>query len=177
MHLQQEEYDIRMADDLPELTLVVIGLWNMGYTDLKTVAHVLWIVDLKPLRTLFKMLKTSKHPLIRRYVDYGLPKGVYRPLPLIGRPVNDESTKEQRTVRCKLCGCNVFWVPCPTCSYKCPDATEFPFRNRGKFRQTPLGRTSAAPGSKRKIELMRARYERGEQIFNPRDDRIPRKGD
>ena len=119
MRIQQELHEIRYADHLPDVTLVVIGLWNMGYTDIEEVAHLLWIVNLDPLRRLFRMLQTTRNPLIRRFVDVGLPSGVYRQLPMSPGPTRDLPLNQVRFVRCRLCGTTVDYVPCPRCSLQC----------------------------------------------------------
>jgi len=170
------------AEKLSDITLVVIGLWNMGYTDLETVAHLLWIVDLKPLRRLFKMLKTSKDPFIRRFVDVGLPPGVCRELPNAPGPVNDLCLTEIRKVRCKLCGYWLDCVPCPRCSLRNPPEKEFPFRNRPpilRYSQDPVQpehSTRARPGSIQKIDVLRERLCRGESLFHGRDRKLPSNG-
>lgn len=174
MKLQQHFREIRYADHLPDITLVVIGLWNMGYTDLDEVAHLLWMVDQKPLRQLYKMLKTSRNPLIRRFVDVGLPPGVYRPLPEPTGPTHELSHAHR--VTCPLCHFLVDCVPCPRCSLKTPPAETFPFRNRGRVPPLPQHRTAVAPGSACKIEILRQRVANGERLFHYNDRRIPRNG-
>jgi len=178
MQLPHTKREITRADDLSDLTLVIIGLWNMGYTDLGTVARLLWLNDRKPLQRMFRMLKTIKNPLIRRYVDVGLPRGVWRALPLPPGP--SDATVPFTTVRCKLCGRIVRCVPCPACSMKSPRAFDFTHLGYGLLTNSydpnlPQHSTSAEPGSLRKIAVFRERVLRGEQVFHPDDSSLPRK--
>jgi hypothetical protein len=178
MRVQPEVREVQYADHLPDATLAVIGLWNMGYTDLDTVASLLWIVNTKPLKKLYKTLKRTRNPLIRRFVDVGLPAGVYRPLPLAPGPLGGAFTALCHHVRCPLCGAQVDWVPCPKCSLKDPRVAEVPvpLRDREVCLCATEEPTSFVPGSPEKIELMRQRAERGQQLFHCRDRKLPSNG-
>ena len=177
MLIQQKIHAIRYAEELPNSTLLVIGLWNMGYTEIEDVARLLWIVDLKPLRKLYRILKTCHDPLIQRYINHGLPRGVCRMLP--GRPgvTGGDPTEETWTVRCSLCGSTVNCVPCVFCSLKNPMIEDVPRRRNFDSRHIPESRTTARPGSDWKIEVMRERIAKGESAFSSRDRRISRRGD
>ncbi len=172
MRLQSGLRDIQYAEQLPDTTVLVIGLWNMGYTDLWTVAHLLWIEDLRPLERLYLMLRTTEHRLIRHFVDYGLPPGVCRKLAVPGPATN---AAVPRRVRCPLCKTMLDYVPCPRCSIRSP-AREAPLRRHrvDLVPPPPIHQTSTVPGTSEKIAVMRGRYERGEQIFHPRDRRLPK---
>jgi hypothetical protein len=162
MHLQYKPRSIRHANDLPDTTLVVIGLWNMGYQDLDTVARLLWVADRKPLERLFRMLQNTRNKLIRRYVDCGLPPGIYRRFPF-----------PDTTVRCHLCGTMIEWVPCPRCSLKAVrNGTEFLYRKCRSQPILPQHSTTAIPGSPKKIAVMAERFERGEMVIHPNDLRM-----
>jgi hypothetical protein len=172
MWLQWVQQKVNHPDELPDSTIVVIGLWNMGYTDMKTVGRLLGLVDLRPLRRLAKMLKTSEDPVIRRCVDVGLPPGVYRQLPGMNGPPVEPHRRKTRGVLCKLCGRTVDCVPCPRCSMVSPRTEEIKGGN-GKLKSTsPMYTTDANPGSLRKLTILRHRLERGEELFHPEDKAI-----
>jgi hypothetical protein len=164
MQVQRKPIRIQHANQLPDTTLVVIGLWNMGYTDLQTAAKKLLVVDERPLRRLFRMLATTRDPLIRRYVDFGLPPGVHRRFPFA-----------DTTIRCRLCGGTVESVPCPLCALKFGGCDADPRCFREVPLKIPVRRTGAAPGSPQKIAVMRARIGRGESAFHPKDASLPKK--
>lgn len=173
MFVQRELREIETALDLPDTTLVVIGLWNMGYTDLAFVAHVLWITDTEPLEKLYVMLHSTQDPLIRRFVDDGLPPGVYGSLALKpGRFGVDEKESEDREVRgvkCLLCGAKVSMVPCPACSTRHPDGPLPPYKYRTDPHPMPHWPTDAPPGSAEKVHVLATRRALGLSLWNPQD--------
>ena len=176
MRIQQTLSKISRAEDLPDTTLVVIGLWNMGYTDLELIGQLLQQEDLGPLRRLCRMLRTTRNPLIRRFVDVGLPPGVYRPFPA---PVGPNvgclpcESRDSPKIKCPICHRMVDYVPCPFCSIRGCHRVDGLHGDRHSH-PYPVGRTGAAPGSAAKIAVLRERLRRGEQLFHCKDKKLPK---
>lgn len=158
MHVQHQMGDVELPEDLPDTTIVILGLMEMGYTDLALIAEILHVNRIRPLRRLLKMLKTSRNPVIRRCVDVGLPPGMFREFPY-----------HDRSVRCPLCGGMVKTAPCAKCAtpFGRHATEEFP---RECVYPAPEA-TTAEPGTLRKIAVLRMRLERGEELFHNNDMR------
>lgn len=155
MHLQQTFENVTLPEELGKTTILVIGLMEMGYTDIPWMAKLLHLQETRSLRRLMRMLKTSKNPVVRRCVDVGLPPGVCRPFPY-------EGTK----VRCPLCRAMIDHAPCPWCSLKFSRAA--PVAPEG---DDPLDATAttAVPGTYSKLAVMRRRVAAGVSAFHPDD--------
>lgn len=162
MHVQWNLRKVVLPEDLADTTIVILGLWQMGYTDINQIADILHIRRLSHLNRLIRLLKTTKNPVIRRCVDVGLPPGLHREIP---------TWSHVRSVRCPLCKMMVDTVPCPKCSSprwlvaECDQDDE-------ADRKRPKRKTNARPGSLEKIEVMRKRLERGEAVHHPKDATI-----
>lgn len=147
---------VELPEDLADTTILVLGLMEMGYTDIERIVDILRLQERRSLRKLLRMLKTSRNPVVRQCVDVGLPPGLCRPFPYEGIKV-----------LCPVCHSMVDHAPCPHCSLvvagRC--APERPRKER------PLdgAPTKALPGTWRKVQIMRRRAEEGLSVFHPRD--------
>lgn len=160
MHLQKTFDHVMLPEDLGDTTIALIGLLEMGYTNVTQIAGFMHVRDLRQLRKLLRMLKTSKNPVVRRCVDEGLPPGMMRPFPYSGS-----------RVRCPACHNLVNCVPC-----QCGRMTKRKawLRQGGRdssSKEDPLNRTPtiAYPGTREKLAIMRRRAERGQPLFHPDD--------
>ncbi len=171
MHLQRTLKHILLPEELADTTIVVLGLLQMGYTDIAWIADVvLHRRENRSLRRLLRMLKTSRNPTVRQCVDKGLPPGLFRPFPYAGIKV-----------RCPVCRCMVDHAPCPRCSLvPCLPAAKVAAKVAGRSSRSapspfdkshPLDafETVARPGTMEKLAVMRRRAARGMSVFNPQD--------
>jgi len=155
MHLQKNFDRVVTPGKLPDTTVVVLGLMEMGYTDPKMIAEVLHRREVRSVRELLRMFKTSKNPVVRHCVDVGLPPGLVRPFPYEGVKV-----------MCPICRCMVDHVPCPRCSVVSRHCDSSPATRRHPLPPSP---TKAAPGTMRKVLVMRRRAAKGQSVFHPQD--------
>lgn len=142
----------------------IVACWNMGLSPRKTVnllrppefpADEWWIT----CRGVMGKLRRSKDPRVRQWVDVGLPAGFTVALP------------PGRKVLCHLCGELVACVPCLECSL-IAGVTPETLRTTPDLPR-PAAPTSAVPGTRDKIEVMRRRCEAGEALFHPEDAVMP----
>jgi len=146
---------VELPEDLADTTILVLGLAEMGYTNVAEIADILRLRNKRPLRRLLRMLKTSRNPVVRRCVDVGLPPGLCRPFPYQGT-----------TVRCPICRSMTDHAPCPRCSVARNRADPDPPR---KDRPLAAAPTDAQPGSRKKLAVLRRRAAQGLALFHPHD--------
>lgn len=109
------------------------------------------------------MGRLYRHEISGWILNNGLPASFGYPLDKISR-----SDNERHVVRCILCNKRIYHVPCVSCctfegaQSRNDHEPELPFSTFG---------TDAMPGSRRKIEVMRDRANRGETIFSNLDRR------
>lgn len=151
---------VKSVDDLSPSALAVIGLLNMGFAPLDIVrafqdprGRRRRKTELKVER-LLRAVRVTRNPLIREYVDHGLPPGVHGRLPWV---------RYGNCVRCPLCRQRVNRVPCPACNQA------WRGHELQEHRERWCRPTSAMPGTKEKIGVMAARADAGESLFHPND--------
>ena len=155
MRLQKTFEHVTLPEELSDTTVIVLGLMEMGYTDIAWIANLLQVRKIRRLENLLRRIKTSRNPIVRRCVDAGLPAGLCRPLPFQGFKV-----------RCPVCHSMVNHVPCPRCSVIGHHAISEPAQKSSRIDPAP---TDALSGTLRKLEVMRCRIDKGLSAFNPQD--------
>jgi len=155
MHLQRTLRDVRLPEELADTTILVLGLLHMGYEDAAQIADLLHVRDVRSLRRLLRMLETSRNPVVRRCVDFGLPPGLCRPFPYEGAKV-----------LCPVCRSMVDHVPCPKCSIEPSCCAPSPYMQDHPVDRDP---TAALPGSREKTDVMQCRAGKSLSLFHPHD--------
>jgi hypothetical protein len=155
--------EITQPEDLSDMAIAVIGLWNMGVHRLDRMSELLRgpkqsqkAVEDSVMRMIWT-LQDSQNPIVRACIEEGLPAGMCVKLPA------------ERTIRCLLCGGIVDTVPCPRCS--AVGSWEEDDQDFGDPPPLPKRPTNARPGGFQKIRTLQARLSRGEALFHP-DDRM-----
>ena len=104
--LTLRELKIERVEHLSETALSAIGLMNIGVTEFTRIARLLSYVSVarqEKLLDIIVELQDSVNPLVRRWVDHGLPAGVSGLL------------ADEQSVTCPLCKSKITRVPCISC--------------------------------------------------------------
>lgn len=75
------------------------------------------------------------------------------------------------SLMCVLCGVRVVCKESSHHCGRCKGGLGQTF-NTNQARRLPRRPTNASPGSREKVEIMRGRYERGEHLYHPLDNRV-----
>lgn len=150
---------LRDVSQLHPQVLAIIGLWHMGIRSFNEIVSLilvgrnkLWV---ERLCRIVDVLHHTKNPLVRQWVDEGLPPGACGPL------------AEPKRVLCHLCRNMVNYVPCPHCSVRNAEPISAA-KERSKDAK-PCSPTMAYPGTPEKIEVLRQRASCGEMLFHELD--------
>lgn len=157
---------VREPSDLSISARLVIALMNMGVKDDEAIRHFFVVPNAgdsawarnrrdKALRFI-RRVKDSQNPVVQEAIQDGLEGYVDLPYASMGHKVWCGSCRQHITV-----------LPCPLCSLKHPVGPAPEVKH--KEPPIPANPTKALPGSLQKVLVMMTRYERGEQIFHPKD--------
>lgn len=184
-YLEEGHKRLCRPSDLGLFARRAIGLWQMGVTDERRIADIVYqpsdsrpaqqaLIDFERLHA--KVVRflgfclESPHPVVRYVIDHGLPACCSAPLP------------EGKSVLCPECGGIINSAPCVACvpghitdDELAPDeyAQIQPVAEDKPFLM-PKQKTYFRPGTQEKIEIMRQRIERGESAFHPKDAKMRR---
>lgn len=158
--LKHNRSALNSADDLNNISIMVIGLWSMGVKDFSRIAKMSGCFGEEGeerLENVMIALQDSSHPVVVSIMRDGLPPGLYAPVGWNG------------SVFCRSCRCFVKMIPCPACSMPVVNVEfgELPVEEVPPM--LPPHGTLAMPGTLSKIEIMRHRFERGLSVFHPDD--------
>ena len=165
MRIEQHRKTIRSPEDMSLAALVVLALWESGVVGAEAIAGVLrtFFMGQLPYTTddeveqLADALYACRNPVVRTCVRHGLPHSIRVALPADAK------------VRCGLCRGAIAEIPCLRCRL---DANPPPGRPARERRDEPPPAefpTDAAPGSLRKIAVMRRRADLGWAVLHPGD--------
>jgi hypothetical protein len=166
MHLQENLSGVSNIRDLSDTTIIVLGLLEMGISDAGEIARILHRRDVREVKKVLTTLRKTRNRLLRRLLDHGMPAGLIRAFPY-----------EDSKIMCPVCRCHIQHAPCPRCNLTqtrnaCVQDvgdTEVVTTSKYPHSQRP---TRFAPGTKKKIEVLRRRVESGHSLFHPRDARL-----
>lgn len=152
---------VTKPEHLSQSAVGVIGLWSMGVLDSARIAKLL-CRRTEEIEAFADVLRNSENRLVAEYVACGLPAGVSAKL-------------RYATVRCPKCGREAERVPCQTCA-RPEEEPEPEVDETSKKRRLPRP-TNAVPGTGRKVNVLRQRHDRGQELWHPDDaPYIPWKG-
>ena len=141
---------------LTDEAVAVVGLWSMGFRDIRYVAE----------RIRGLSCEREKRGFVRRVVES---RNVVIQNCLAAPPV-EMAAEIKGVVRCPGCGAKIFCVPCRFCSSIGVLSGYTEVQVVGAWASRP---TRHLPGTAGKLSVLQSRAAAGEPLWHPEDSRLP----